>query len=431
MKLPDRASPAALPERRGPRSLVQTSRKIRTEAVTEAPDQAPSDPGKTAGSRQPAPSVGSGETLRDRVEKLVGILIATSHPARTLDLYPLLATPGAARLLLRSARGCSTDDSPEALRIIGLALSALERADVVLWGRTHLWSARLEARAARIEVLLAAGSHSRASVEVSDLLSNATAEIGARLRGDLHLLAAHVSLVLGELNAARSHLRRAGELYEPLEEPARSGRVHLHLGELDRARGDVSSAIDATLRAATLFKAERDPMALFCARHNLAVYSCDADQYVEARRHMDDSRRLIGRAGGLPAVLYSQWVEARICDGTGDLERAESLLTGVQEGFLSLGDSEAVCGVTLELVRLLLRRGRRSPARRAAARLVIRLRDGDASDELLDAAIHLATFRDSDPADRPRMLVDRFRSVLLRQRSLPQLAHLATPWRLH
>jgi tetratricopeptide (TPR) repeat protein len=255
----------------------------------------------------------------------------------------------------------------------------------------------------RVEALFKKGDLSQAISEAQPLLVAATAEIGARLRGDVHFLAALIYLQLGESDQAQALLTIARDLYEVVEAPARLGRTLLHLSELYRTSGELAPALEATSRAVTLFKAERDPRASFCARHNLALYLCEANRPAEAREQLDLSRAEYAGRPHPVAVLTSRWVEARICEQLGEVETAISLYGEVQTGFVAAKSLRHLLNVSLDLATLLIDHARIAAARSAIAVVEEVLRESGSDEALGSEVRELLEELEHSPASIPRL----------------------------
>jgi tetratricopeptide (TPR) repeat protein len=310
--------------------------------------------------------------------------LAGDPPNELLSSLPADRTPLLARRLLLRARHLS--EAEQSLRLADMALEVIDRIEDPAWGADYLWAIRIEARLVRVEALFKEGDLDQAISEVQPLLAAATPEIGARLRGDVHFLAALIYLQLGESDQAHSLLSTARDLYGVVEAPARLGRALLHLSELYRSRGELARALDATSQAVTLFKGERDPRASFCARHNLALYLCEANRPSEAGRQLELSRAEYASCPHPLAVLSSRWVEARVCEQLGEIETAITLYGEVQTGFVAARLPRHLVNVSLDLVTLLVDHARIAAAKAAVAVVADQLREGD-SDETLGSEV--------------------------------------------
>jgi tetratricopeptide (TPR) repeat protein len=224
----------------------------------------------------------------------------------------------------------------------------------------------LEARMCRVEALLALGEIPEAAREAPVLLAEADLRFGARLRGDLHILAAHVRRRLGDLEGTASLLMAARGLYEAIGDGSRLGRALLLLGEVYRDHGQVDLAVDAARRAVGCFEGEGDREAERCARHNLAIYLCDAGRPGEAWEELVRSRELLGEGVEGAVLLSSRWVEGRIREELGEVEAAEGLYRRVRRGFLERGVVREAVRVSLDLAGLWVETGRAEEAEEVA-----------------------------------------------------------------
>jgi tetratricopeptide (TPR) repeat protein len=261
-------------------------------------------------------------------------------------------SPLPARLLIRRARSAGPENPREALRMADLAVCVARRVDAGVWGVEAATAVRCQAGAARVEALLYVGELSTAASEAKELLAEADERIGARMRGDLYLIAAHVARRSGESEEAAGLLMVARELYEAIGDGSRLGRSLLQLGEVYREHGQVDLAVDAARRAVGFFEDGGDREAERCARHNLAIYLCDAGRPGEAWVELRRSRELLGKEAEESVLLSSLWIEARIREDFGDLSTAEGLYRRVRKELLELGAVTEAVQVGLDLVGL-------------------------------------------------------------------------------
>ncbi len=259
------------------------------------------------------------------------------------------------------------------------------------WGAEAVTAVRCEARAARVEALLHLGDFSGASGEARELLAEADERLGARLRGDLHLLGALVARRCGEIEEAAGRLMTARGFYERLGDEARLGRALLQLAEVYREHGQVDLAVESTRRAGGCFEQAGDRGSERYARHNLAIYLCDAGRPFEARAELERSRMLWDEEVDPHVRASSRWVEGRIHEEIGDVSRAEGLYRRVRKELLELGAVGEAVRVGLDLVGLWVENERYADAERGARWLEVLL--GYESD-LAEVRVELVGLRD-------------------------------------
>ena len=175
-----------------------------------------------------------------------------------------------------------------------------------------------------------------------------------RLRGDIHLLAGQLRRDQGDLEGAAALLFVARDTYESAGDEPRLARTLLELAEAYHDHGQIDLAVDTARRATTLLDPGRDRDALLAARHNLAIYLCDAGHPMEARAELALSRDLQSLAPPPEVTLNSTWVEARILEQLGETEAAERLYREVKLGFLDAHLPTQAVLASLDLAFLLI-----------------------------------------------------------------------------
>jgi tetratricopeptide (TPR) repeat protein len=248
--------------------------------------------------------------------------------------------------------------------VADLAVSIAARVDPGVWGPEAVVAVRCEALASRVEALLHVGELRTAAGEARELVTEADERIGARLRGDVHLIAAHVARRCGEIEEAAALLMAARGFYEAIGDGSRLGRALLRLGEVYREHGQVDLAVSATRGAVGCFEDGGDREAERCARHNLAIFLCDEGRPLEARAELERSRMLRGEDVGPRVRAISRWVEGRIHEEIGDVSRAEGLYRRVRKELLQLGAVAEAVRVGLDLVGLWVETERQAEAER-------------------------------------------------------------------
>lgn len=318
-------------------------------------------------------------------------LLTAERPEELFRRDPRFESPLPARLLVRRARAAGSVDALEALRTAELAVCVAGRVDPAVWGAEAVTAVRCEARAARVEALLHLGDLGTASGEVRELLAEADERLGARLRGDLHLLGALVARRCGEIEDAAGLLMVARDLYDRLGDEPRLGRALLQLGEVYREHGQVDLAVESARRAAACFERREDRESERYARHNLAIYLCDAGRPFEARAELERSRMLWGEEVEPHVRASSRWVEGRIHEEIGDVARAEGLYRRVRKELLELGAVGEAVRVGLDLVGLWVENERCAEAERGVRWLEVLL---GREPELVEVRVELVALRD-------------------------------------
>lgn len=368
----------------------------------------------------PASSTGLAPDQLSEVEAAVGELVASEDPDALLAGDPRFESPLVARLLIRRARTLAGSRSRDGVRVASLAIRSAERVSSYLWGRDYARTTLLQARCSRVEALRAAGRLEEAHREVEHLLDSLEPDVLPRLRGDLHLLAGQVRLDQGELGDAAGLLFVAREVYEASRDAPRLGRTVLRLAEVYRETGQIDLAVDSARRATELLDPAEEPQAHASARHNLAIYLCDAGRPFDARAELEASRSVKGFVPPRATHLRSRWIEGRIHEQVGDWETAERLYREVQRHFAQGNLPIDASLASIDLAWLLVERKRYPEAFAVSSWLGIHFRRHDFPLPVLTALLGFREALRASPLDPEELFAHlaTLRALLRRSSSL-------------
>jgi tetratricopeptide (TPR) repeat protein len=140
-----------------------------------------------------------------------------------------------------------------------------------------------------------------------------------------------------------------------------AGQILLNKGPLSVSEGNPAQGAHLFRRGLALMDPDRDPQFVAAGHQGLIGALARCGQYQEAGRLLlkSDLRRRL-------AAPNVRWVEGQILAGLGHITKAENALMTVRDEFLSRGLSEAAAHVALDLLPLLLRRGKHGETRRIA-----------------------------------------------------------------
>ena len=162
---------------------------------------------------------------------------------------------------------------------------------------------------------------------------------------------------------AEALLGRAILFFNLAGEAVQTGRPLLTLGLMYYYKGEYQQAAETTRRALEIFPTDEDVRFLLSARHNLALYLCEAGDHVGASEELRAHRDLYLQFPDAWTQLRLGWLEGKIAAGLGDAARAETFFVAVRDGFLremARYDAAMVC---LDLALLYARQGRTAELR--------------------------------------------------------------------
>jgi tetratricopeptide (TPR) repeat protein len=185
-------------------------------------------------------------------------------------------------------------------------------------------------------------------------------------------------------------LEQAISKYRRVGENDRAAGAQVKQAIVWRDAGDPEQAIRLLWKAIPSIKSKEPSRLLLCARHNLAVWSTDLGQFMQARRVFRDSEPLYDRFPDPWTQRRRAWVEGRILHGLGQLEAAEERLAWAQRGFVEQEIAYDAALVSLDLAAVYAAQGRSADLERLAGDMVPIFRARDIHREALAA---LAYFR--------------------------------------
>ncbi len=151
--------------------------------------------------------------------------------------------------------------------------------------------------------------------------------------------------------------------------------------------GDSKGSIAVLEEAAPFIDATEDPRLNLCRRHNLLWVLTTAGEHEAAAALLPEVAALSRRGAQELDVLRLRWAEGRIAGGTGQYERAVSILGEVRGELARRGIAYDGVLVSLELAVLYAERGALSQVKAIARHLVPILKSQDLHEEALAALL--------------------------------------------
>lgn len=159
------------------------------------------------------------------------------------------------------------------------------------------------------------------------------------------------------------------------------------LGLLHYHRGEYAKAVEMTQAATHLIHLETDPRLYLSARHNLALFLCEAGSCTAAAEVLQADRDLYRQFPDLYTQLRLQWLDGKIAYGLGQAAEAERALSSAREGFRVQGIGYDAAMVSLDLALIYLKQGRRSELIRLAEEMHEIFKAGDVHREAVAALL--------------------------------------------
>ncbi len=283
-----------------------------------------------------------------------------------LEQAPLKARgPALAANLLEAARASLPGDPHESLTRARLARTLLQHAELTPY------VAELYARAV---AYVANGLRILGNLsEAAEMMAHARfllryEEGGDRaVKAELDNLEGLVRLYQREYPEAEALLKRAilGYRFAGLEREALSVGVDLAVAYRDS--DDLDRSIETQRQVLEALEPWDEPQLELFARHNLAVFLCDAGEYAEVPELLEGNRAAIERSGSTVMLLHFTWAEGLLARGLGDLEAAESHFAAARHGYSRRELPFDAVLVSLDLAGVYLEQGRSEEVKALAA----------------------------------------------------------------
>lgn len=303
---------------------------------------------------------------RLEAERDVRELLRLSHPERLRKVERSnhrFRGAGLAATFLRKCKDAMPVDFDEAYDLAELAQTILRRTP------TGPGVGDLSALAAAYQgnSLRARGDLREASsrFELSRYLIRQERVSDPLVLAEIDLCEGALELDQRQFDEAERLLTRSTFLFTIAGDRGRGAHPQLTLGHLYYLRGQLAKAIELTQEAAETVTVREERLFLY-ARHNLALYLCEAGRPEAAAEALGELQDLYERFPDRFTQLRHLWLEGKILAGLGRHDGAERVFSRVREGFLAerLGYDAAL--VSMDLALLYARKDRREELRRLA-----------------------------------------------------------------
>ena len=188
------------------------------------------------------------------------------------------------------------------------------------------------------------------------------------------------------------------------------------LGESGRPEEEIV----ALRKALTLLDGARDPRLVMAARHNLTLALKDSGRLDEALGNLQEILPLHARSGKTMDRLRLRWLEGKLAQAQGELERAEAAFREVCDGFLDRQVPYDAALASLDLAAILYEQDRLGEMKRLTEEVLPVFHSLGVHREALAA---LAMFRQAVDRERVTLrFIAELAAYLQRARGNPELA---------
>ncbi len=200
------------------------------------------------------------------------------------------------------------------------------------------------------------------------------------------------------LDEAARCLVAAAETYEATGQTRLVAKVHLTLGLVDEARGDLEGAVAHLTNAQRLIDPAEDEALYALCQHHLVFFLAEAGYLDEAEIRIPLVRQRYRVLGDHVRLLQLLWVEAKVLRGQARFDAAEAAFLEVVSGLHTSGNVGQMAFAQLDLACLYAELGRSEDVRRLAAEAYLRFSDCGAPQQALAAMAHLCAVVETEVA---------------------------------
>lgn len=166
---------------------------------------------------------------------------------------------------------------------------------------------------------------------------------------------------------AQSCFDRAARLFRSVGDIHMAGRALAEKARTVGESGDSEGMISLLRRAVQQLDPERDPRMLLVAQHNLTWALKESGRLDEALSSLQEILPLHARSAKPMDLLRLRWLEGKLAQAQGELERAETAFQEVCDGFLERQIPYDAALASLDLAAVLCEQNRIDEMKRRAA----------------------------------------------------------------
>lgn len=287
------------------------------------------------------------------------------------DLPRRFNSAGFVALLLRTIKGCWSDNPKRAENLVAWAVRLVQELDPETYGVTRVLDLKAQAHTYQGNVSRILGNFRAADVsfaEADRLLAQGSKD--PRARAELLGFLASLRRLQSRFDDAHRLLAQAAAIHRWLQDRHGEGRILLYKAMTLSYADDPEGAIPVVERALELIDGEREPRLLLVAYHNLATYLRDCELIPQLLELLPKVQRLAEDHGGALDLLRLYWLEGMALITIGESRRGEELLRRARNGFIAEDIGYEAALVCLDIVALYLQEGRGREARHLASEML-------------------------------------------------------------
>jgi tetratricopeptide (TPR) repeat protein len=261
--------------------------------------------------------------------------------------------------LIELAKAQRHSDAHETRRLAELAVLVAERIPVKEAADAPVRAWAELGNAHRICGDLAASGEAMAKAWVS----GEEGGVDPLVEAELCSLAASLESYRRDFDRAIAFLGRAVNLTRQFGDKVSLARLLVLLSSIQEKRGEPEKGIPPLQDALQLLRGTSETDLKINAIHNICFLVTEAGAAKIAASLFLEAEPLRELAASPLDVLRSDWLQGKILDGIGDLEKAERILIRVKERYVGMGLSYAAARVSLDLAVIYVRRMKNSELR--------------------------------------------------------------------
>lgn len=302
-------------------------------------------------------------------------------------------------MLLQASWELRLADAREMVRLAELALFAAERLRPAHCGRAAVADVRSRAWTELANARRVADDLDQAEAAM------AMAVVWQRRGSGDPCLVARIADVMASLCSDQRRFAEAEELLDKVHRFYRqagdrhlAGRALVKRGVIAGHGNDPRGALALLAEGLDLVDVGRDPQLAAHAVQTILWNLVERGRCRQARIYLWQCRTLFEQDAGRRFQLRLRWLEGRIHAGLGEIDRAESKLQAVHEGFAAAGSPYNAALVALDLATLWLNQGRTREVRQLVEEMIATFRALRIAREAVAALLILREACDRDEA---------------------------------
>lgn len=322
--------------------------------------------------------------------------------------------------LLEDSRESGSQQPADAAHLAQLATTVADRLDEGRYSTAAVFDLRARAWSQLGNALRIQGQmwDAQKALDIArEHLERGSGDVAERCR--LLVLQAALYGDLKRFDEAFALLDRVITLADRSGEDHLRGSALIRKARLAQRRDDPETAVELLREGVALIDPDQDPRQVLVAGHNLVHLLVDTGRYREALGRLDETRALHLQLGGRLDFVRFRWLEAKVYDGLGWLQRAARLYEEVRTSFIEEGLAYDMALVSLDLAAVNSQEHKTAEVKRLAEEMLPIFTSQKAHQEAIAA---LLFFREAARKETATVsLIQEVADYLRRSRMNPEL----------